>query len=46
MYEPESHWFFYQKHRFYRTRIPLLRWCQAWMAQAIACHLECCDEEP
>jgi hypothetical protein len=46
MYDPESHWFAYQKRRFVRTRIRLLRWCQAWMAWAIGCHLEHCGELP
>jgi len=44
MYEPETHWFAYQQHRFYRTHIRELRWCQAWMAWAIASHLENCGE--
>jgi len=42
MYDDRSHWFYYQKRRGFRTKIRLLRWCQAWMAQAIACHLEHC----
>jgi hypothetical protein len=42
MYEPHSGWFYYQKRRAFRTRIPLLRWCQAWMAWALACHTEYC----
>ena len=40
MYDPESGWFHYQQRRFYRTRVRLLRWCQAWMARAIGCYLE------
>lgn len=40
MFDPSTGWFFYQKRRFFRTRIPLLRWCQAWMAWALAIHLE------
>lgn len=40
LYDPGTGWFFYQKRRLLRTRIRLLRWCQAWMAWAIACHLE------
>lgn len=44
MYDPESGWFYYQRRRFFRTRIRLLRWCQAWMAWALGCHLECCGE--
>jgi hypothetical protein len=46
MYEPATAWFSYQKHRFYTTRIRLLRWCQAWMAWAIGCHIESCVREP
>jgi hypothetical protein len=42
MYNARTHWFYYQKHRPFRTPIRLLRWCQAWMAWAIGCHLECC----
>ncbi len=44
MYDPQTCWFYYQKKRLYRTRIRLLRWCQAWMAWAIGCHLEWCEE--
>jgi hypothetical protein len=44
MYDPRTHWFAYQQHRLYRTRVRLLRWCQAWMAWAMACHLEHCGE--
>ena len=46
MYDPRSRWFYYQKGRFLRTRIRLLRWCQAWMAWAAGCHLEHCGELP
>jgi hypothetical protein len=46
MYDRETRWFYYQKHRRYRTHVRLLRWCQAWMAWAIACHLEHCGELP
>lgn len=31
--------FYYRKHRFYTTRITLMRWCQAWMAYAISEYL-------
>ncbi len=31
--------FYVRKHRYYRKRITLMRWCQAWMAYAIAEHL-------
>ncbi len=44
MYDRETGWFYYQKRRGYRTQVRLLRWCQAWMAWAIACHLEHCGE--
>ncbi len=44
MYDPDTAWFYYQGRRFFRTRIRLLRWCQSWMAWALACHLECCGE--
>ena len=42
MYDPRTNWFYYQKRRGFRTRVRLLRWCQAWMARAISCHLEHC----
>ncbi|HWS48185.1 MAG TPA: hypothetical protein VN636_20140 [Acidimicrobiia bacterium] len=42
MWDPRSGWFYYQKRRAFRTKIRELRWCQAWMAWALACHLECC----
>jgi len=31
--------FYYRRHRFYTTRITLMRWCQAWMAYALSEHL-------
>jgi hypothetical protein len=40
MWDPGSGWFSYQKRRRYRTNIRELRWCQAWMAWAIATYLE------
>lgn len=46
MYDTRSHWFDYQHGRVLRTRIRELRWCQAWMAWAIGCHLEHCGDEP
>ncbi len=46
MYDPKTHWFYYQRRRVFRTRVRLLRWCQAWMAWAIGCHAECCVETP
>jgi hypothetical protein len=40
MWDPKTAWFYYQKRPRYRTRIRELRWCQAWMSWALACHLE------
>jgi hypothetical protein len=40
MWDPRSGWFYYQKRRGMRTKIRELRWCQAWMAFAIATYLE------
>jgi hypothetical protein len=40
MWDPASGWFYYQKRRWYRTKIRELRWCQAWMAWALALHIE------
>lgn len=31
--------FYYQKRRYYTKRFTLMRWCQAWMAYALACYL-------
>ncbi|HKO36605.1 MAG TPA: hypothetical protein VJV21_09005 [Pyrinomonadaceae bacterium] len=33
-------YFYYQRHRFHTTRIPYMRWSQAWMAYALARLLE------
>ncbi|UCC49503.1 MAG: hypothetical protein JSV41_04870 [Gemmatimonadota bacterium] len=46
MYDSRTGWFYYQRRHFFRTPIRLLRWCQAWMAWAIGCHVECCGELP
>jgi uncharacterized protein YyaL (SSP411 family) len=46
MWDPKSGWFYYQKRRGFRTRIRELRWCQAWMAWALACYLECGETSP
>ena len=35
MRSPDGY-FYYQRHRFHTTRIPYLRWSQAWMAYALA----------
>jgi hypothetical protein len=40
MFDPDSGWFYYQKRRGFRTRIRELRWCQGWMAWALASYLE------
>jgi rhamnogalacturonyl hydrolase YesR len=40
MFDEQSGWFHYQKWQFFKTRIRLLRWCQAWMSLALACYLE------
>ena len=29
-------YFYYQRHRFHTTRVPYMRWSQAWMAYALA----------
>ncbi len=44
MWDPKTGWFYYQKRRRYRTAIRELRWCQAWMARALACYLETTGE--
>jgi hypothetical protein len=31
--------FYYRKHRLYTVRTTLMRWCQAWMAYALATYL-------
>ena len=31
--------FYHEKRRFYTKRTTLMRWCQAWMAHALAAHL-------
>ncbi|HEX6190253.1 MAG TPA: prenyltransferase/squalene oxidase repeat-containing protein [Pyrinomonadaceae bacterium] len=35
MRSPDGY-FYYQRHRFHTTRIPYMRWSQAWMAYALA----------
>ena len=35
MYDPAGR-FYYQENRWYRKRFTLLRWCNAWMARALA----------
>ena len=36
MYVPSEGRFYFRKHRLYTKRMTLMRWCQAWMAYAIA----------
>jgi hypothetical protein len=36
LWEPRQGRFFYQRCRFYTKRFTLMRWCQAWMCQALA----------
>jgi hypothetical protein len=40
MWDPASGWFYYQRRRYFRTRIRELRWCQGWMSWALASYLE------
>jgi hypothetical protein len=42
MWDPSSGWFYYQQRRGLRTSIRELRWCQGWMAWALASYLESC----
>jgi hypothetical protein len=44
MYDPKTGWFYYQQRHTIRTKIRLLRWCQAWMAYAMSYFLEHCGE--
>lgn len=44
LWDPETGWFYYQKRRLYRTRVRLLRWCQAWPAHALGVYLESVEE--
>jgi hypothetical protein len=34
--QPGDGRFYYRKGRYYTKRITLMRWCQAWMAYALA----------
>jgi hypothetical protein len=45
MWDPASGWFYYQRRRYFRTRIRELRWCQGWMSWALASYLENCGGE-
>ena len=36
MQNKKNGYFYYQKHRFYTKRFTLMRWCNAWMARALA----------
>jgi hypothetical protein len=40
MWDPASGWFYYQRRRCFRTSIRELRWCQGWMAWALASYRE------
>jgi hypothetical protein len=42
MWDPASGWFYYQQRRGFRTSIRELRWCQGWMACALASYMESC----
>lgn len=39
LYNPNKQTFYYQKCRFYTKRFTLMRWCNAWMAKALAEYL-------
>lgn len=45
LFDPDTGWFDYQKTRFFRKRIRLLRWCQAWMAHALGVYMESTSPE-
>ncbi len=36
MWDARKHYFYYQKHRWYKNRINYMRWSQAWMFYALA----------
>jgi len=38
-------YFYYQKHRFYKIKIPYMRWSQAWMFYALTTYLNILNEE-
>lgn len=38
--QAESGYFYYYKHRFFKNKIPHMRWGQAWMMLALATYLE------
>lgn len=38
-------YFYYQKHRFFKNKIPHMRWGQAWMMLALATYLEENEEQ-
>ena len=44
MYDPRG-FFYYQKRRFYTKRFNLLRWCNGWMARALAAFCSKCNDE-
>jgi hypothetical protein len=41
--QSKSGYFFYQKNRFFKSRIPYMRWSQAWMLLALTTLLKNCD---
>lgn len=45
MWDAREARFFYQKHRFYTVRFTLMRWCQAWMTQALSAFLVATKEK-
>ena len=38
-------YFYYQKNRYFTSRIPYMRWSQAWMFYAFAIYLFQCSKE-
>ena len=40
-----SGYFYYQKHRFYKIKIPYMRWSQAWMFYALSTYLHHMNEK-
>ena len=40
MFDGERGYWYFQEHRYYRIRIPYMRWSVAWMAYALAVYLE------
>ncbi len=38
-------YFYYQKYRFYKIKIPYIRWSQAWMFYALTTYLNILNEK-